>query len=137
MRLIGQPPSSSRSKEEKALLRQKQFKEKNRSASDERARKAGKRERKAELSSCNKVCSGDCLLRYRWNNLLDNKFVPKNFQELKRFFGKRERTYWIWINWETYLRLKRLLRCYKAFVASQWYKGCKAISLRRENVGAL
>ncbi|VDM09024.1 unnamed protein product, partial [Wuchereria bancrofti] len=54
MRLIGQPPSSSRSKEEKALLRQKQLKEKNRSASDERARKAGKRERKGELSSSSK-----------------------------------------------------------------------------------
>ncbi|VIO92212.1 Uncharacterized protein BM_BM10041 [Brugia malayi] len=51
MRLVGQPPSSSRSKEEKALLRQKQLKEKNRSAPDERARKAGKRERKGELSS--------------------------------------------------------------------------------------
>ncbi|EFO25253.2 hypothetical protein LOAG_03232 [Loa loa] len=51
MRLIGQPPSSSRSKEEKALLRQKQLKEKNRSAPDERARKAGKRERKGELNS--------------------------------------------------------------------------------------
>ncbi|VDK66532.1 unnamed protein product [Onchocerca ochengi] len=51
MRLVGQPPSSSRSKEEKALLRQKQLKEKNRSASDERARKAGKRERKGEFNS--------------------------------------------------------------------------------------
>ncbi|VBB29755.1 unnamed protein product [Acanthocheilonema viteae] len=54
MRLVGQPPSSSRSKEEKALLRQKQLKEKNRSAPDERARKAGKRERKGELSSSSK-----------------------------------------------------------------------------------
>ncbi|CAG9539052.1 unnamed protein product [Cercopithifilaria johnstoni] len=51
MRLVGQPPSSSRSKEEKALLRQKQLKEKSRSASDERARKTGKRERKGELNS--------------------------------------------------------------------------------------
>lgn len=56
MRLVGQPPSSSRSKEEKALLRQKQLKEKNRSAPDERSRKAGKRERKGELSSSSKVC---------------------------------------------------------------------------------
>uniref|UniRef100_A0A158Q7D2 Mediator of RNA polymerase II transcription subunit 1 n=1 Tax=Elaeophora elaphi TaxID=1147741 RepID=A0A158Q7D2_9BILA len=54
MRLVGQPPSSSRSKEEKALLRQKQLKEKNRSAPDERARKAGKRERKGEVSSSSK-----------------------------------------------------------------------------------
>ncbi|KAM3722504.1 Mediator of RNA polymerase II transcription subunit [Dirofilaria immitis] len=55
MRLVGQPPSSSRSKEEKALLRQKQLKEKNRSAPDERARKAGKRERKGELSNSKKL----------------------------------------------------------------------------------
>uniref|UniRef100_A0A915PRT2 Mediator complex subunit 1 n=1 Tax=Setaria digitata TaxID=48799 RepID=A0A915PRT2_9BILA len=54
MRLVGQPPSSSRSKEEKALLRQKQMKEKNRSGPDERARKAGKRERKGELSGSSK-----------------------------------------------------------------------------------
>lgn len=56
MRLIGQPPSSSRSKEEKALLRQKQLKEKNRSAQDERARKAAKRERKSDLGGSSKVC---------------------------------------------------------------------------------
>lgn len=55
MRLVGQPPSSSRSKEEKALLRQKQLKEKNRSAVDERARKASKRERKGEINT-SKVC---------------------------------------------------------------------------------
>ncbi|VDK82985.1 unnamed protein product [Litomosoides sigmodontis] len=54
MRLVGQPPSSSRSKEEKTLLRQKQLKEKNRCTPDERARKAGKRERKGEFSSSSK-----------------------------------------------------------------------------------
>ncbi|VDN04162.1 unnamed protein product [Thelazia callipaeda] len=54
MRLVGQPPLSSRSKEEKALSRQKQLKDKNRSAQDERARKTAKRERKNELNSTTK-----------------------------------------------------------------------------------
>ncbi|KHN77094.1 Mediator of RNA polymerase II transcription subunit 1.1 [Toxocara canis] len=52
-RLTGQPPSSSRSREEKALLRQRQLKEKAR-MQEERSRKSTKRERKSDSSGSSK-----------------------------------------------------------------------------------
>uniref|UniRef100_A0A915BN34 Mediator complex subunit 1 n=1 Tax=Parascaris univalens TaxID=6257 RepID=A0A915BN34_PARUN len=52
-RLTGQPPSSSRSREEKALFRQKQMKEKSR-LQEERSRKSAKRERKGDSSGSSK-----------------------------------------------------------------------------------
>ncbi|VDK50428.1 unnamed protein product [Anisakis simplex] len=53
LRLTGQPPSSSRSREEKALLKQRQLKEKAR-LQEERSRKAAKRERKSDSSVLSK-----------------------------------------------------------------------------------
>ena len=55
--MVGQPPSSSRSKEEKALTRQKLKEKVKRDAIEESKRKAIKRERKHENVSSNKVSS--------------------------------------------------------------------------------